>query len=175
MLYNYLKVILRNFVSDGMYTFIIIFGLAIGLAASLIIAQYVHFELSFDKQYKDKDRIFYTYMKSKNGGGDADGLCQPAIAPLMTRSIPEVESSVRIIPFKYNKGDEFILRREENGKTLFYTRVTQAYQVDKTFLDFFSIPMVEGNRKDVWNDASLQYCYYAKAGGKVFRKGTGVK
>ena len=45
MLYNYLKVILRNFISDGMYTFIIIFGLAIGLAASLIIAQYVHFEL----------------------------------------------------------------------------------------------------------------------------------
>jgi hypothetical protein len=29
MLYNYLKVILRNFISDGMYTFIIIFGLAI--------------------------------------------------------------------------------------------------------------------------------------------------
>ena len=85
MLYNYLKVILRNFVSDGMYTFIIIFGLAIGLAASLIIAQYVHFELSFDKQYKDKDRIFYTYMKWKNGGGNADGLCQPAIAPLMSQ------------------------------------------------------------------------------------------
>ena len=152
MLYNYLKVILRNFVSDGMYTFIIIFGLAIGLAASLIIAQYVHFELSFDKQYKDRDRIFYTYMKVKNSGGDADELCHGAIAPLINRSIPEVESSVRIIPFFFNKGDEFILRREENGKILFYTRVAHAYQVDKTFLDFFSIPMVEGNRKDVWND-----------------------
>ena len=34
--------------------------------------------------------------------------------------------------------------------------------------------MVEGNRKDVWND-SIQYCHYAKVGGKVFRKGTGVK
>ena len=52
MFYNYLKVIIRNFQSDGMYTFIIIFGLAIGLAASLIIGQYVHFELSFDKQYQ---------------------------------------------------------------------------------------------------------------------------
>ena len=152
MLYNYLKVILRNFISDGMYTFIIIFGLAIGLAASLIIAQYVHFELSFDKQYPDKDRIFYTYMKWKNGEGNGDGLCQPAVAPLINRSIPEVQSSVRIVPFFFNKGDEFILRREENGKTLFYTRVAHAYQVDKNFLDFFSIPMVEGNRKDVLND-----------------------
>jgi len=135
-----------------MYTFIIIFGLAIGLAASLIIAQYVHFELSFDKQYKERDRIFYTYMKWKDGGGSGDGLCQPAIAPLMTRSIPEVESSVRIVPFKWNKGDEFILRREENGKTLFYTRVAQAYQVDRNFLNFFSIPMAEGNPKDALND-----------------------
>ena len=170
MLYNYLKVILRNFVSDGMYTFIIIFGLAIGLAASLVIAQYVHFELSFDKQYKDKDRIFYTYMKTKTGGGDADGLCQPAIAPLMTRSVPEVESSVRIIPFKYNKGDELILRREENGKTLFYTRVTQAYQVDKEFLDFFSIPLVEGNRKDVWNNAPYNIVITRRLAEKFFGK-----
>ncbi len=36
MLYNYLKVILRNFISDGMYTFIIIFGLAVGLASILV-------------------------------------------------------------------------------------------------------------------------------------------
>ena len=152
MLYNYLKVIIRNFISDGMYTFIIIFGLAIGLAASLIIAQYVHFELSFDKQYKDKDRIYYTYMKSKVGGDEIDGLSQPGIAPLMMRSVPEVESSVRIAPFKWNKGTEFVLRREENGKTLFYTRVAQAYQADPEVLDFFSIPMVAGNHKSALND-----------------------
>lgn len=152
MLYNYLKIILRNFLSDGMYTFIIIFGLAIGLAASLIIAQYVHFELSFDKQYKDRDQIFYTYMKSTSSEGVGDALCQPALAPLIIRSTPEVESSVRIVPFKWNKGDEFILRMEENGKTLFYTRVAQAYQVDQNFLDFFSIPMVEGNHKAALND-----------------------
>jgi putative ABC transport system permease protein len=154
MLYNYLKVIIRNFLSDGMYTFIIIFGLAIGLAASLIIAQYVHFELSFDKQYRDNDRIYYTYMRGKNSTNSGDRLCEPAIAPLMKRSIPEVESSVRIVPFKWNKGDEFVLRKEENGKTLFYTRVTQAYQVDKEFLDFFSVPMVEGDHKTALNDHS---------------------
>ena len=152
MLYNYLKVILRNFVSDGMYTFIIIFGLAIGLAASLIIGQYVHFELSFDNQYKDKDRIFYTYMKWRNGEGNGDALCEAAVAPLINRSIPEVQRSVRIVPFKWQKGDEMVLRKVENRKTLFYTRVTQAYQVDRDFLDFFSIPMVEGNHKEALND-----------------------
>ncbi len=152
MLYNYLKIIARNCIKDGVYTFIIVFGLAIGIAASLIITQYVHFELSFDKHYKDKDRTYYTYMKWTSSVGSGDGLCQPAIAPLLTRSIPEVESSVRIVPFKWNKGDEFILRREKNGKTLFYTRVAQAYQVDSQFLDFFSIPMIEGNHEGALSD-----------------------
>ena len=151
MFYNYLKVIVRNFLSDGMYTFIIIFGLAIGLAASLIIGQYVHFELSFDKEYKDKDRIFYTYMKWTNGQGAGEGLCHPGVAPLIDRSIPEVESCVRIVPFKWDKGDEFVLRKEENGKTLFYTRVEEAYQVDPDFLDFFSVPMAEGDHKGALN------------------------
>jgi hypothetical protein len=72
MIYNYLKVIIRNFLSDGMYSFIIIFGLAVGLAASLMIAQYVYFELSFDSAVTDKDRIFYAYMQSQNGDRTID-------------------------------------------------------------------------------------------------------
>ena len=84
MLYNYLKVILRNFVSDGMYTFIIIFGLAIGLAASLIIAQYVQFELSFDKDYQDRDQVYYAYIQQTNNSGVVDQQCHPAVAPLLT-------------------------------------------------------------------------------------------
>jgi len=60
MLYNYLKVIIRNFISDGMYSFIIIVGLAIGLAAGLMIAQYIHFEMSFDRQHEDIGDVYYT-------------------------------------------------------------------------------------------------------------------
>ena len=52
MIYNYFKIIIRNSLTDRMYNCIIVFGLAIGIAASLMIAQYIHFELSFDKQYK---------------------------------------------------------------------------------------------------------------------------
>jgi putative ABC transport system permease protein len=51
-----------------------------------------------------------------------------------------------------NKGDEVHLRKEKNGKTVFRTDVKQVYQVDKQFLDFLSIPMVEGNPKTALND-----------------------
>src|SRR6187551_3397560 len=100
MLYNYLKVILRNFISDGMYTFIIIFGLAIGLASILVIGQYIYFELSFDQHVKDKE---------------VDGQCFPAVAPFMDASIPEVESSVRLLNTTAYEGNSSLLRREENG------------------------------------------------------------
>ena len=138
MIYNYLKIIIRNFISDGMYSFIIVFGLAIGIAASLMIAQYVHFELSFDKDYKDdKGEIYYAYMKQESSSGIVDQQCHPAVAPLLMRSIPEVESSVRMAPFKWEQGEDLILRREENGKALFYSKVDHAYQVDPGVFDFF--------------------------------------
>ena len=153
MIYNYLKIIIRNFISDGMYSFIIVFGLAIGIAASLIIAQYVHFELSFDKDYKDdKGEIYYAYMKQKSSIGIVDQQCHPAVAPLLMRSIPEVESSVRMAPFKWEQGEDFILRREENGKALFYSKVDHAYQVDPEIFDFFDIPLVEGDHKTALPD-----------------------
>lgn len=144
---NYLRVIIRNFISDKMYTFIIVFGLAIGIAASLMIAQYVHFELSFDRHYKDRDLIYFSYMEWQNEQGTIELDCHPAVAPLFKRSIPEVVASVRISPALTNKGDELVLRREENGRTVFYSREKGMYLADPDVLDFFSIPMLEGDSK----------------------------
>jgi putative ABC transport system permease protein len=58
MIYNYLKLMIRNFMNDRLYTFIIVSGLAVGLACCLMIAQYIHFELSFDKDVKDGIKSF---------------------------------------------------------------------------------------------------------------------
>jgi putative ABC transport system permease protein len=104
MIRTYLRVIFRNFFSDGLYTVIIVLGLAVGIAVSLIIAQYVQFELSFDKQIKDGDRIYYTYMNWNDANGSGDYLCHPAIGPFIKRSVPEIEEAVRITPAGLNRG-----------------------------------------------------------------------
>jgi len=62
MIYNYIKIIARNFLSDKLYTFIVVFGLAIGLASLLVISQYIYFEMNFDMHVQDKERIYYTYV-----------------------------------------------------------------------------------------------------------------
>jgi putative ABC transport system permease protein len=147
MLLSYLKVIFRNFFSDGMYTPIIVFGLAVGIAVSLIIGQYIYFELSFDKQYKDRDRIYYTYMRWNDAQGVYDKLCHPAISPFIKHVVPEVESSIRITPAGINLGDEWVLQREKDGKKKEFGRINNMYRADPEIFDFFSIPMLAGDPK----------------------------
>ena len=57
MLQHYLKTATRILLKYKIYSFINILGLAIGLACSILILQFVRNELSFDNFHKDKDNI----------------------------------------------------------------------------------------------------------------------
>ncbi|RYC68841.1 ABC transporter permease [Spirosoma sordidisoli] len=58
MLTNYLKIALRNISRNKGFSFINIAGLAMGMAATLLIVQYVAFERSYDRFHEKADRIF---------------------------------------------------------------------------------------------------------------------
>ena len=49
MLKNYCKIAYHNLLKNKVFSLINIFGLAIGMAACLLILQYVSFELSYDE------------------------------------------------------------------------------------------------------------------------------
>ncbi len=49
MIKNYLTLAVRNLLKRKLYSFINIFGLAIGVAVCLVILKYVDSELSYDK------------------------------------------------------------------------------------------------------------------------------
>src|SRR5688572_14227883 len=58
MLRNYLKLTYRNVLRNKCYSFINIFGLALGIAACLLTISYVRFELSYDNYHPDVDRTY---------------------------------------------------------------------------------------------------------------------
>jgi putative ABC transport system permease protein len=58
MLTNYLKVIRRNFSKQRAYSLLNITGLAIGFAAVILIAIYLHFETSFENFHTKSDQIY---------------------------------------------------------------------------------------------------------------------
>ena len=151
MFYSYLKIIIRNTLTDGMYNFIIVFGLAMGIGAALIIAQYIHFELSFDKAYKDDRQIYMAYMRwvVKNEGLSFDIECHPSIAPLFERSIPDVELAARMVPVALNRsGHEWVLRKQtKNDTEESFIRSNFLYYTDASLLEMFNIKFISGDRK----------------------------
>lgn len=58
MLRNYSVTALRNLSRNRLDSFIKIFGLAIGLAAAILITLFVRDELSFDQSWQDADQLY---------------------------------------------------------------------------------------------------------------------
>ena len=58
MLANHLKIAYRNFVNHKLFSFINVFGLAVGITICLIISLWVQRELSYDRFHKNAHRIY---------------------------------------------------------------------------------------------------------------------
>ena len=66
MFTNYFKIAFRNVWRNKTFSVINIFGLAIGISASLVIFLIVQYDFSFDKFEKDAGHIYR--LVSDNGG-----------------------------------------------------------------------------------------------------------
>lgn len=58
MLKNHLRVFIRHFNRHKLYTFINISGLAVGMAAGIVILLFIRSELSHETMHRDADRTY---------------------------------------------------------------------------------------------------------------------
>ena len=100
MLKNYLLIAFRNLTKNKGFSFINIFGLAIGMAACLLILQYVSFELSFDKFHTKGDRIYRINQDRYDNGKLSTRWAGGAFAPgsEFKAQLPEIEDFVKMVP-----------------------------------------------------------------------------
>lgn len=100
MFRNYLAIAYRNVLKNKGFSAINIFGLSIGLAACLLIVQFVSFELSYDKFHDKFDRIYrVTNDRFQNGALNQHGtITYPTIGPTMAKDYPEIEAYTRMMP-----------------------------------------------------------------------------
>jgi putative ABC transport system permease protein len=68
MIKNYFKTAWRNLGKSKMHSFINIGGLSIGMAVAILIGLWLHDELSFDKNFKNYDRIAQVIQNVTNNG-----------------------------------------------------------------------------------------------------------
>src|SRR5688572_24691200 len=78
MLTNYFIIAWRNLRKQSFYSLINIFGLAVGVAASLIIVLFIVDELSYDEHHTKADRIYRVEAEIKFGGNQFQMAYRPA-------------------------------------------------------------------------------------------------
>ena len=89
MFRSYFKVAFRSMFRNKGFTLINIFGLAIGMACTLLIFLFVKDEQSYDRYHRDSDRIYRIVKDFINDDGSRipDATTPAALAPaLMTRT-----------------------------------------------------------------------------------------
>lgn len=139
MLKNYLLVAFRNLSKNKAFSFINIVGLAIGMAACLLILQYVSFELSFDNFHAKKDRIYRINQDRFNNGKLSTRWAGGAFAPgnAFKTALPEIEDFVKIV------GAGQVLANYKDQKIV----IKNDYFASTSFFNIFSFPLISGDPK----------------------------
>src|SRR6267378_1574041 len=138
MLRNYLTIAFRNVFKSKVFSAINIFGLGIGLAACLLIFQFVSFELSYDKFNNKFDRTYrVTNDRFQNGKLIQHGtIMYPTIGPTLAKDYPEIEEYTRLMP-----NGEMNIKAEDK-----IFRGDNSHFADEHFLSVFSFPLLAGQR-----------------------------
>jgi putative ABC transport system permease protein len=127
------RVLLRN----KFYAFLNIFGLALGLAVSIIILLYVQSDKTFDKSHEKWDQVYRIeskfYIPPKN---DEFALTSIALAETMAMEFPEIEAFTRM----QNTGSQVLFRIEDNN---FY--VDEVYFADSATFKIFTHEFIQGD------------------------------
>ena len=131
MFRHILKITLRNYRKNLLFTLIIVFGLAISMSTILVITRYVIREYSTDKFHKEYNNIFLVLNISSS---ETSSMVTQDWAEKIRSGFPEVKEACRIDRIEFN-----ILR--QSGAV----RLNQVLSTDPSFFRIFSFPVTRGN------------------------------
>jgi putative ABC transport system permease protein len=140
MLRNYFRIAHRTLLKNRVFSFINIFGLAVGMAAFLFIIQYVRFERSYEQFNPNADNIYRITLDLYNGSEYVVTDCEThaAMGPLLKEKMPEVLDYARMF---HNDG----LQDVEVGDRKFLEE--GGYFADTSAFRILSLGIVHGEKR----------------------------
>jgi ABC-type antimicrobial peptide transport system permease subunit len=139
MFYN-LKIAIRNLQRNGLYSWINVIGLAVGLTACILIALWVQDEWSFDRFHRNAKNLYLTYAVM-NGNQYWNGT--PAPLALHAKAMnPDVAEACRVSDY-------------QTGYLDYGNQKFQAFKglaVDSSFLQLFDFPLLDGDSRTPFPD-----------------------
>ncbi|MGG7663013.1 ABC transporter permease [Dyadobacter sp. BHUBP1] len=140
MLKNYLKIALRNIWKNKVFSAINIVGLAVSMAACIVIMLFVFYERSFDGMHSKN--IYRLDEVQKFEGMVAPqkvALSMFPMGPTLQEEFPEVRQFVRI-----NTGAKLPMKYQDRTIDL-----SQVFLTDSNFFQLFDFVLLEGERERV--------------------------
>jgi putative ABC transport system permease protein len=140
MLKNYLSIAWRNLTKHKLYSAINIIGLAIGMAACIVIVLFVFYERSFDNMHSKN--IYRLNEVQKFPGMASSQKVALSMFPMganLKNEFPEIVNYTRI---RWSEKYEITA-----GEKRVY--MPQVLFVDTSFLSIFDFPLLRGNRQTV--------------------------
>jgi putative ABC transport system permease protein len=150
MFKNNLKIALRSLFKQKLYTTINILGLAVGVASCLLIVLFVRNEFSYDKFFKNGDRIYRMVLERKYPNHSTFYAIIPhSFAGVALRDFPEIESATNLFGF----GNFSMSYRNERDEVKQFDEDFMLI-ADSSFLKMFSFNLLKGNRELVLRQAN---------------------
>ena len=141
MLKSFLKTAQRTLLKNRTYSFLNIFGLAIGIVCAGLIFLWVSDELSYDRVNVKKDRLYLVLENEVLAADIRTHSSTPGpMAPVMKTEISGIANTCRAT---------------EDGKPLLFaignrTVLAAGKYVDSSIFSMFTLPFVQGNAKNAF-------------------------
>jgi putative ABC transport system permease protein len=144
MVANYLKIAWRNLMKNKVFSFINIFGLAVGLTCCILISLYIYHEISYDKHQQNGDRLYQLGTTFIDQGVEEKGSNTSApLGAMLQQEYPEIEASTRILSLF--RDDKTLFQVKEANGTLKSFYETNGRLADSNFFQIIHYPFKEGN------------------------------
>ncbi|MCH8963167.1 MAG: ABC transporter permease, partial [Bacteroidetes bacterium] len=143
MVRNYLKIALRNLSRRKFYAALNVGGLAVGMAACLLIFQYVAFEKSYDTFHANQADLYRVTITGLRNGEvrSTSAFSWYGLAPAMAERVPELVEVARYHP-DYAPGT--VSYTDVGGQRHAVSEEGMVY-ADPAFLSLCSFPLVQGD------------------------------
>src|SRR5450432_1975505 len=146
MIKNYLKIAFRNLIKNKFSSFINIGGLAIGMAVAIIIGLWIYDELSFNKNFKNYDRIATVLQNNTMNGETGTGLNVPhPMGEELRKSFGSDFKYVTMASWNGNHILAFDEKRLTKSGSFFEPQV----------IDILSLKLLKGTRNSLNDPASI--------------------
>jgi putative ABC transport system permease protein len=143
MLQNHFKIAFRSLYKRKGYAIINIMGLAVGITSCILIGLFVHDELSYDKDFKNGDRISKIILDRKYPDHHSVTRFIPhSFATTVVKDYPEVERATTITgPFD----NMMISYKGDQGAAVTFLE-KDVYAADSNLFKIFSFNIKKGDR-----------------------------